>query len=160
MSLTYNPRNNNLLEIFITCFIMGITLTISIITLLLGTSSLSNKYIWLIIYSLLLHGFFILEFINSSLYQYNSVTSKSFLIYGNKGNKQFWYLQLLTIWEYLLLRLGKLNVIVKYFPNIGNWLELVLELVVVDNFTSIWITYQFIGIIYSSFSYENLWIII
>ena len=112
MSLTYNPRNNNLLEIFITCFIMGITLTISIITLLLGTSSLSNKYIWLVIYSLLLHGFFILEFINSSLYQYNSVTSKSFLIYGNKGNKQFWYLQLLTIWEYLLLRLGKLNVIV------------------------------------------------
>lgn len=120
MTLTYNPSSNNLLEIFIICFTMGITLTISIIILLV-TSSLSNKYIWLVIYSLLLHGFFILEFINSSLYQYNSVTSKSFLIYGNKGNKQFWYLQLLTIWEYLLLRLGKLNVIVKYFPNIGNW---------------------------------------
>ena len=133
MSLTYNPSNNNLLEIFIACFTMGITLTISIIILLV-TSSLSNKYIWLIIYSLIA-WIFILEFINSSLYQYNSVTSKSFLIYGNKGNKQFWYLQLLTIWEYLLLRLGKLNVIVKYFTNIGNWSWSWVGVVVVDNFT-------------------------
>ena len=71
-----------------------------------------------------------MEFINTSLYQYNSVTSKSFLIYGNKGNKQFWNLQLLTIWEYLLLRLDKFNwIFINYLPNNNAccWWYLVIQ---------------------------------
>lgn len=103
----YDPKKNNLLEIFGVCFILGSCITISITSLFF----ISDKYFPLIVYGIVLQIYFILEFTNSYLYQTNTVTSKSFLIYGNRGNKEFWFMQLLTIWEYLSVRF-----ILKFIP--------------------------------------------
>lgn len=99
--MMYDPKKNNLLEIFGVSFILGSYITFSIIYLIF----ISNKYSSLIYYSIYLEIFFILEFINTYLYQNIYITSNSFLIYGNKGNKEFWYMQILTIWEYLSIKL-------------------------------------------------------
>ncbi|KAK6202596.1 Isoprenylcysteine carboxyl methyltransferase family-domain-containing protein, partial [Scheffersomyces amazonensis] len=53
-------------------------------------------------YLLSLITYFILEFCNTYRYQTSKVTSRSFLIYGNKGNFEFWLCQLFTICEFLI----------------------------------------------------------
>lgn len=54
-------------------------------------------------YVIVLVGYFLGEFISTAKWQPDSVTSKSFLIYGNKGNLQFWLMQLVTVWEYFFV---------------------------------------------------------
>lgn len=103
--MMYDPKRNSLLEISIVSIILGIITTTSLFSLIY----IPEKYIPIIIYIIILCLYFIIEFINSSLYQPLSVNSKSFLIYGNKGNKHFWYMQLLTIWEYFIIRSNKLQ---------------------------------------------------
>ncbi|RCK57603.1 putative protein-S-isoprenylcysteine O-methyltransferase [Candida viswanathii] len=75
----------------------------------------SSKYFPLLVYFLFLQIYFIAEYANTYTYQRTSVTSRSFLIYGNRGNWEFWVMQVLTVWEYLSVRF-----MMRYIP----WLSL------------------------------------
>ncbi|KAL6454002.1 mam4 Protein-S-isoprenylcysteine O-methyltransferase [Candida maltosa Xu316] len=96
----YDPKKNNLLEVFIVCFGLGISWTCCCC----GIYFTNGKYSPLFGYFIALHLHFISEFTNTYLYQPNTVSSRSFLIYGNRGGKEFWIMQGLAIWEFLLVR--------------------------------------------------------
>lgn len=93
----YKQTNVSLLEVFVVCFTLGLLFAIEIWSLFH-----SLRHSLLIWYCIFLECYFISEFSSSCLYQPSTVTSKSFLIYGVKGNGLFWFMQGLTVIEYLL----------------------------------------------------------
>ncbi|KAK6464868.1 Isoprenylcysteine carboxyl methyltransferase family-domain-containing protein, partial [Scheffersomyces coipomensis] len=68
-------------------------------------------------YLLSLIIYFILEYVNTYLYQSrNQISSRSFLIYGNRGNFEFWCCQLLTILEFIInLKKVKIGLILSWW---------------------------------------------
>lgn len=94
----YDPRANRLGELVGVGFILGVVAGLSVYCLLSG-------WPWdACVYVLSLEAYFLGEFMATYLWQSHNVTSRSFLIYGNRGNKEFWLMQLLTVWEYFLHR--------------------------------------------------------
>ena len=93
----YRPHANSLEEIVVVGFTLGV------VSVLCGWQ-LWHQYTPFALYGILLVVAFMGEFIASAKWQPQTVTSKSFLIYGNKGNFQFWMMQLLTLFEYFFVR--------------------------------------------------------
>lgn len=111
----YKTKDNPLHEIVLISLILGASLGGLVF---LVTFSLWNAwgmaYIALEVYGMFLSIHFLCEFINTYLYQESKVTSRSFLIYGNKGNFEFWIMQLLALWEYLAMRS---HLVGRYLPQ-------------------------------------------
>ncbi|KAK6458316.1 Isoprenylcysteine carboxyl methyltransferase family-domain-containing protein [Scheffersomyces xylosifermentans] len=98
--MSYNARENSLLEI------VGVSSGIGILSGFLACFLIcgAGKFTSLVFYGLFLQVHFLNEFGMTYLYNQKKVHSKSFLIYGNKGNFEFWVMQFLTVWEYLIHR--------------------------------------------------------
>lgn len=121
MSSLYSPALNLLMEI---CMVSaGIGGAIGI--LLISYFHADSKYSNLIIYGLFLLLYFQIEFSFTYLFNPTRVTSKSFLIYGNRGNLQFWAMQTFAVWEYLVHRSSIISFVTNCFldnqviPRIG-----------------------------------------
>lgn len=97
----YNPVHNDLLEIVMVSAVLGCIIASSIVILGMG---LGKLYPLVLVYGIGFPVNFLMEFLATYWYQNLRVTSKSFLIYGNKGNKEFWILQVFTIWEFFIWR--------------------------------------------------------
>ncbi|ODV78917.1 ICMT-domain-containing protein [Suhomyces tanzawaensis NRRL Y-17324] len=98
----YDPHKNPLHEIVAVALALGAAMGISL-TLLVVVNP--PKYAPLVVvYGLVMPYYFLNEFMMTCLFQLSRVNSRSFLIYGNKGNFEFWMVQLLTVWEFLIKR--------------------------------------------------------
>lgn len=91
----YSPSKVCLTEVFFVCFTLGALFVVDLWALF------HSNYGSLVMLFITLKVYFVTEFFNSASYQPRSVTSKSFLIYGVKGNHEFWWMQALTIVEVL-----------------------------------------------------------
>lgn len=69
-----------------------------ILALVSGSNSNFSK---LYVYGMVLVVYHINEFYCTYNYQTSKVSQYSFLIWGNKGNREFWFMQILTIGEFL-----------------------------------------------------------
>lgn len=105
----YDKGKNNLTEIALVAGCLGAVFGFSIISAWLQLVSLRVS-----IYFLVLSIFHFNEFDCSFRYQVTKVTSKSFLIYGNGGNREYWIIQLVTIAEYVVNSKYKWLEIVKF----------------------------------------------
>lgn len=94
----YDARNNPLPEIALTAAALGGCFSGCVCLLLF------SKYARLSVYLISVCVYFMLEFIQTARYQPSKVTSKLFLIYGRNGNREFLIVQLVSIWEHLLMR--------------------------------------------------------
>lgn len=97
----YSPSKVSLIEVFIVCFTLGSLFVVDIWALF------NSNYVSLVIFFVTLKVYFVTEFFNTASYQPRSVTSKSFLIYGGRGNQEFWWMRILTIVEVLFKPWGK-----------------------------------------------------
>ena len=96
--MSYNPNLNPLIEIVAVSVTLGIVFAacwLLVLVLPLGSGT------FLLVYILILPLYHVNEFYCTYCYQNPKVTKHSFLIYGNKGNKHFWFMQFLCLWEYL-----------------------------------------------------------
>jgi len=97
----YSPSKVSLIEVFFVCFALGSLLVVDLWALF------HSNYVFLVIFFLTLKVYFVTEFFNTASYQPRSVTSKSFLIYGSRGNQEFWWMQMLTVVEVLFKPWGE-----------------------------------------------------
>lgn len=81
--------------------ICGISLTLGLV---IGNSIYYHSKLSL--YFILVSIFHLNEFIVTSKYLKSTVTDDLFLIWGNKGSKEYWMMQLLTIVEFVFSRIN------------------------------------------------------
>ncbi|CUM63473.1 uncharacterized protein PRCAT00001048001 [Priceomyces carsonii] len=97
----YDKKKNPLHEIALVSFTLGAVIGCCII---LVVSETCTEHSQLLIYCTIICIYYLNEFLTTSLFQPSRTSSKLFLIYGNKGNKEFFMVQLITVWEFLLKR--------------------------------------------------------
>lgn len=90
----YNSSRNDLGKICLVSTFLG---------LIIGNSLYyHSKLSW---YFILVGSFHINEFVATSKYLTNNVTDDLFLIWNNRGSKEYWMVQMLTVLEFMYLNL-------------------------------------------------------
>lgn len=95
--MAYNVDKNQLHTIAMTSMVLGGVAGTGLILV-------STPYSRLGLYLLFVAAYHLLEFINTSTYQPQTVTLSLFLLYGNVGSKEYLLMQLVSIWEYFFIR--------------------------------------------------------
>lgn len=102
----YRVDKNNLTEIVLVSTVLGGVVGLALV--LIGFGVVNNVKLvvthipLIVVYGLILPIHFTLEFLTTYWYQPGKVTSRSFVIYGNNGNREFWSVQILCILEYVV----------------------------------------------------------
>lgn len=96
----YIKEKNSLLEISTVGALLGAVVACSVTCAIV----LGGKYWDTLVYIAFLCMYYLNEFIATAQYQTSELNSKLFMIYANRGNKEFFYVQCMTLFEAFLRR--------------------------------------------------------